>query len=75
MINNLNFLTWLTKQIQLKDEAFFSFVNDIQLKVTTQLITKIDVLDKKIKRNLIISSLKSINFITVKYYNQQKYYK
>lgn len=75
MINNLNFLTWLTKQNQLKDEAFFSFVNDIQLKVTTQLITKIDVLDKKIKRNLIISSLKSINFITVKYYNQQKYYK
>lgn len=75
MINNLNFLTWLTKQNQLKDEAFFSFVNDIQLKVTTQLITKIDILDKKIKRNLIISSLKSINFITVKYYNQQKYYK
>lgn len=75
MINNLNFLTWLTKQNQLKDEAFFSFVNDIQLKVTTQLITKIDVLDKKIKRNLIISSLKSINFITVKYHNQQKYYK
>lgn len=75
MINNLNFLTWLTKQNQLKDEAFFFFVNDIQLKVTTQLITKIDVLDKKIKRNLIISSLKSINFITVKYYNQQKFYK
>lgn len=47
MINNLNFLTWLTKQNQLKDEAFFSFVNDIQLKVTTQLLRKIDVLDKK----------------------------